>query len=568
MSDYSEQQRHQWLLLLGCALLVIGAGIGLRDPWPADEPRFALAARHMVETGNWLFPQRGNEFYSDKPPVFMWLQASVHALTGSWRLAFLLPSLLSGLLTLALIYDLAWRLHGRRVALIAAASLLFTLQFTIQTRAAQIDGVLVGMMTLAAYGLLRHQLLGPDWRWLWIGCFAAGIGTITKGVAFLALLIIPLAMLGRRLHWQGLQKQPVQLRNALIAALMFIGAICLWLLPMLYAVWRSADPALEAYARDILLGQTAARYLSAGHHQKPIWAYLEVILTLWLPTSIALIWAIPAWIKRWRRARRPARVLLPLAYVLALIAFFSLSSGKRGVYILPALPMLVLALAPMLPALLRRSAVQWSLFTAAALLALSLCCAALLALFANPAFAQRLDPLHGTGAWIVVLTMGLAGLFACAWMRPRRGAQAFAATLAGIWLLAGFALYPLITDSRSARAVMQQAGTMIGADAQLGLLSWKEQNLLMADRPATVFGFLRPRAEQELEAVAWLRAEPKRRHLLVQGMNLQACFVAEKARVVGSANRREWFLVDASALRDACLPHSPEAWERHRVAWH
>ena len=29
-----------WLV----ALLVLGAGLGLRDPWPADEPRFALVA--------------------------------------------------------------------------------------------------------------------------------------------------------------------------------------------------------------------------------------------------------------------------------------------------------------------------------------------------------------------------------------------------------------------------------------------------------------------------------------------------------------------------------------------
>ncbi len=60
------------------------------------------------------------------------MQALGHALTGSWRIAFLLPSLLSGLLTLALVFDLARRLHGRKVAWIAAATLLFTLHFTFQ----------------------------------------------------------------------------------------------------------------------------------------------------------------------------------------------------------------------------------------------------------------------------------------------------------------------------------------------------------------------------------------------------------------------------------------------------
>ncbi|MBL8246707.1 MAG: glycosyltransferase family 39 protein, partial [Rhodanobacteraceae bacterium] len=105
------QPQFWWLLAL--ALLLIGAGIGLRDPWPADEPRFALVAKQMVDSGEWLFPHRGNELYSDKPPMFMWMQAAASTLTGSWRIGFLLPSLLSGLLTLALVFDLSRRLHGR-----------------------------------------------------------------------------------------------------------------------------------------------------------------------------------------------------------------------------------------------------------------------------------------------------------------------------------------------------------------------------------------------------------------------------------------------------------------------
>jgi len=71
-----ESQRRQFWLLLAFALLLLASGIGLRDPWPADEPRFALVAKQMVDSGEWLFPHRGNELYSDKPPMFMWMQAS------------------------------------------------------------------------------------------------------------------------------------------------------------------------------------------------------------------------------------------------------------------------------------------------------------------------------------------------------------------------------------------------------------------------------------------------------------------------------------------------------------
>jgi len=62
--------RRDLLWLTGLALLLFAAGLGLRDPWPADEPRFALIARDMVSTGQWLFPRIGGDWYQDKPPVF------------------------------------------------------------------------------------------------------------------------------------------------------------------------------------------------------------------------------------------------------------------------------------------------------------------------------------------------------------------------------------------------------------------------------------------------------------------------------------------------------------------
>src|SRR5215475_4416419 len=95
----TDASRASFVLFMLLALIVLGAGIGLRDPWPSDEPRFALAAKQMVESGDWLFPHRGHELYSDKPPMLFWLQAASYELTGSWRIAFLLPSLLAGLLT-------------------------------------------------------------------------------------------------------------------------------------------------------------------------------------------------------------------------------------------------------------------------------------------------------------------------------------------------------------------------------------------------------------------------------------------------------------------------------------
>src|ERR1700759_3324510 len=99
----AHERRAFWLFML-VAFVLLGAGIGLRDPWPSDEPRFTLAAKQMVESGDWLFPHRGRELYSDKPPMLFWLEAGFFQILHSWRVAFMLPSLLAALGTLWLTY--------------------------------------------------------------------------------------------------------------------------------------------------------------------------------------------------------------------------------------------------------------------------------------------------------------------------------------------------------------------------------------------------------------------------------------------------------------------------------
>ena len=165
----TERRQREFWIAFGALAFVLGAGLGLRDPWPADEPRFVLVAKTMVESGNWLFPQRGIEFYSDKPPVFMWLQSLAYLVLRSWRISFLVPSLAAALGTLALVYDLVRRLWTRRAALVAMLALGTTVLFAFQAKAAQIDATITFLVTLSAYGLLRHLLLGPDWRWYAIG---------------------------------------------------------------------------------------------------------------------------------------------------------------------------------------------------------------------------------------------------------------------------------------------------------------------------------------------------------------------------------------------------------------
>ncbi len=67
--------------------------------------------------------------------------------------------------------------------LYAAWALLFTLQFTYQSKRAQIDPLVVFFITLANYDLVRHLLLGPNWKMWALGGFAAGLAPSPRASA-------------------------------------------------------------------------------------------------------------------------------------------------------------------------------------------------------------------------------------------------------------------------------------------------------------------------------------------------------------------------------------------------
>ena len=94
---------------------------------------------------------------------------------------------------------------------------------------------------------------------------------------------------------------------------------------------------------------------------------------------------------------------------------------------------------------------------------------------------------------------------------------------------------------------MRNVGAVIGPQAELGLVGWREQQLLMADRPAQDFGFKRDPELQLADALAWQRVQPTSRWLLVQDVAFPACIRRELAHDMGHANRRTWWLLPAAA---------------------
>ncbi|RDJ00597.1 glycosyltransferase family 39 protein [Dyella solisilvae] len=537
------------------SLLLLAAGIGMRTPTPSDEPRFALVAHQMAASGNWLIPHRGTDWYSDKPPTFMSMQAASHALTGNWEIAFLLPSLLCSLGTLWLVYDLGRRLWGHRAGMWGALGLLCTVQFVFQAKRGQIDPTVTFFVTLANAGLLRHFLLGPDRRAFWVGCFAAGLGVITKGVGVLAFLMVVPWLFARHRAWQGLSPSTGGVATWLGGVVAFIAALALWLVPLLLYVHAHDSAEARAYISDIFVNQTVHRYVHPWNSFQPPWFYIEVIFTSWLPLSLALPGLLPAWRQRLRE--RDARFLLPLAWSVLLIVFFSITRAKRDVYIMPALPLLALCAGPFLRDILQRRWAQWTALVFLLALALPTLALGLQALWHPSAWTMRFAQARQLGdqtnaLWIMFIVLGAWILVCVAAFRLRRAGLAVLTSLAGVWLLWGLWAAPLLARASSQAPLVQRVEQTIGPHAELALVAWKEELPLAFERPTIDFGFVTPWHQQLADSIRWQEQAPADRWVLILADVMAPCINQDATIDMGITSGRDWRLYRLDAVAPAC----------------
>jgi hypothetical protein len=314
---------------------------------------------------------------------------------------------------------------------------------------------------------------------------------------------------------------------------------------MLIAVSASGAPEYLAYRDEILFKQTVGRYAAAWHHVKPWYYFLvEVIPVLWLPWSLLLFWLVPRFRTAFRE--RDARVWLPLSWALLVLLFFSLSPGKRGVYVLPALPALALASLPFIEEVLARAGVRRAgLILAAFFFVVSAAFA--IAHAAGAKFAVDLIAAANlSSAAPIYLYLLLCGAgIAVAMLRAPLAAWPLA--LGSLALVFSALIAPAMNPDKSGSGFVRNVLAQVRADEELALVAYKEQFLLYLDRPSVNFGHRRwvEGPQEAYDASAWLNAAPGR-VMLVPSDLLHPCFSAN-AKLAGNSSGEDWYLVRGSA---------------------
>lgn len=184
--------------------LGFNAYIPVTDP---VESNYALTAKEMLLSGDWLSPRIYGHYWFDKPIMIYWLIALSFKIFGITDFAARLPAALFSAGSVTLIYWFGQKLfNDRKAALLSALVLGTSLEFWVLAKMIITDAVLF-FFTSVSLATLYLGLRNNGIIWYVIAYGAAGMAVLTKGPVGLVLpgiIVISYIVLTRQ--WQLIKK--------------------------------------------------------------------------------------------------------------------------------------------------------------------------------------------------------------------------------------------------------------------------------------------------------------------------------------------------------------------------
>lgn len=338
-----------WLLLAGLMLIFFFWQLGSYPLFDLDEPRYAEAAREMLENNNWITPYFNYELRFDKPVLFYWLIAKAYQWFGVSEFSARFFSAVTASSTVFALYYFAKYWIDRRYGLITGVVLMSCLLFLGLARMSITDMTLSCWMTLTILCLFMVPNHHQRW-WILAGLFS-GLAVLTKGPVG---VVLPGSILCLYSLLTGSFKRslltPWFLAGLLICAMVSVPWYVL-------AYQQNGQIFIDA-----LFTHNVTRFSDVvSGHKQPFYFYAVVLLVGSLPWAAYL----PAVCQRIKNilckdtANKPSQVLQYFAafkspsmrdqlviyawvWALFVFVFFSISHTKLLTYILPMFPALAL----------------------------------------------------------------------------------------------------------------------------------------------------------------------------------------------------------------------------------
>jgi|GEM_PF-1007567 len=277
----------------------------------SDEAKYALIAKNMLISKNFLMPDLTLNLYLKKPPFFFWLIALSIKAFGTNEFAVRFPSAMFAVIDSILIYTLVRKITGDKLI-----SFLSSMIFTVNFEVIRISTIArLESFTLFVNLAIILVLISPDLKKAILSGFLLGIGLLTKG---------PLALPGitALLTLNLIKRDFKNLTYYLLTIMIGTGLFSTYL----FITWKMYPGFLQEFFGNQILGRLTGT-LKEGT-PKPIYFYERIILKHFWIWNLFLIYGIFVLVKNRFSMFKASNKDLFLAFT---VFFFIIFSGLHAI---------------------------------------------------------------------------------------------------------------------------------------------------------------------------------------------------------------------------------------------
>ncbi len=405
------------------------------------EPREAVVALSMLQSGDWILPVSCGGEIPYKPPFLAWLIAIFATLfNGGVVNEFIsrLPSVLAAISLVMMSYNWAKKIRGEQFAMVMSLVLATSFEVFRAATACRVDMVLTACMVggmYLVYDILQNKNGNNVMRYigavLLFSCAVLTKGPIGSLLPCFTLGIF--ALLCGEKFWGTFFK-------LLSLSLAAFAIPAIWY----YVAWQQGgDTFLDLVYEENILRLTGK--MSYESHVNPFWYNFVTLITGMLPwTLLALMSLVIA--RRYTYHPFKKAGLFAITTVVVVTVFYCIPASKRSVYLLPVYPFLAYAVASLADAIINT---RINLAYARIFAYISFLVPVLL-------IATKIHPIAGYSfeavGWWAYLLIALPAGMSIVWIRQAHRNNATIGAALIIWALLtcyGGALMPWVLNSKS-----------------------------------------------------------------------------------------------------------------------
>jgi 4-amino-4-deoxy-L-arabinose transferase-like glycosyltransferase len=290
------------------------------------ESNYALTAKEMVLTSDWLSPRIYGNVWFDKPVFFYWLIAIAFKIFGFSDIVARLAPATFAALGLVLIYWFMTKVAKQSVALLAMLVMGTSLEYVVLAKLIITDMVFfVFNSTALIYFYLGYIKMGGTKRWYLLMYASLALAVLTKGpVGVLLPGLVMIIFIGVQRNWAELKEMSI-----------FIGIILFLFIALPWYMAMYVTHGTE-FINTFLGIHNYLRATVSEHPKDNVSYYCFVVFLLsMLPWSFVALKAIVIGYKEGQNS--PLVVTFSFIWVLVYFGFYSFMATKYVTYTFPIL---------------------------------------------------------------------------------------------------------------------------------------------------------------------------------------------------------------------------------------